>query len=211
MITFKELQEKWLGSSKHKAQGAEPLSNEEMHKIGNKLHDPQELSDIEKNHLSYYTGPGHLLVNDHLRGIRTFSDPDIHKDISQISNAIGKHSTKHDVHVWRSYHDIKDLGLKKGDIFHDKGFVSTSLRNNHSSHIHTHIMHIKVPKGSNAMYLNQEKTSSYPDEHEVLLQKGAKFKYHGAKTHEVPFPADMRNPTRTMTIHRMTYLGSEDS
>lgn len=142
---------------------------------------------------------------------------------SNLDSAIKKHTTDHPVHVWRGMSGITDndegpaqqlTKMKHGDTFHDKGYMSTSLLptvakgfskvyRNHPTEKHTvlmdeHLAHIKVPKGSRAIYLNQH-YKSLRHEHEVLLPRNSKFQYNGSTTHEHD------NGDRTI-IHHLTHI-----
>lgn len=208
MITYKELVEKWLGAYKHKLEGYHSLGDSDARKYGNSLHDPVELHPKEKTHLNNYSDVTYGQINSHLRhGTKPFGETT--QAIKHISNAINKHTTKKDIHVWRNFHDFNPDGIKKGDVYHDSGFVSTSIGNSHGQG-NNHTFHIKIPKGSKALYLNQHKVAAHPMENEVLLQKGARFKYHGSKEHTYKVSYDRANPTRSTTIHHMTYLGSDE-
>jgi len=76
--------------------------------------------------------------------------------------------------------------IKQGMVVHDKGFVSTSTRENVAkefSELHGVILHIMAPKGAKALNIRQ--WSSHPGESEVLVPRGAKFRVDSVMTPKV--------------------------
>jgi hypothetical protein len=138
---------------------------------------------------------GYRAINGHLRGT-LHSDatlPSFHlknldknlldKHISNLDSAIAKHTTEHPIHLWRGFHrDARVQDLTPGDIFHDKGFVSTTTDPSYAKQMRHVVAHIKVPKGSKALAVNKYHFDN-DWEHEVLLPRNSKFRYEGYTDH----------------------------
>ena len=180
----KQLVEKYIGNSKDTQ---ETLPGTPLHSV-----DKSNISDQEHNALKDYIECCN--INYHHRGIlppnmdskaiseykdraKQHSD----RNTPHLDSIIGKHKLDNDTHFWRGI-DYNPR-LKKGDILHDKGYVSTSLNPRISRVFGTdHIMHIKAPKGSSAIQVNTvlgEHSRNY--EHEVILPRNSKFRYEGSK------------------------------
>ena len=85
--------------------------------------------------------------------------------------------------------------LKVGEVFADKGFVSTSTDWTTGSDFQSYgsldhkMMQIRVPKGSKALAINGLLKEG-PSEHEVILPRGSKFKVVEKKTITLPHRGD---------------------
>jgi hypothetical protein len=175
-----------------------------------RLHKKPELTPDEKNSIDHYTKAGYVNMNKFHRGeeLHDFGPAPMwaeHSDLDKIEersahldSAIAKHTTNVPIHVWRGIDDdaVKKLKLGKNKIIHDPGYVSTSVSQNIAStsfknpvRDQHHIMSIRVPKGSKAVYMNQHSKRNV-DEHEVLLPRGSKFRYsHTTEhTHKYGYP-----------------------
>ena len=147
------------------------------------IHDKVSVPENELKSLDYYGGQGHININHHLRNdIEDLRTQGFSKNLNSL---ISKHITEHPIHVWRGV-DSNKLNLnnmKSGDVFHDKGFVSTSLNPNVAKGLISnlketkHLMHIEVPKGSKAV--SRSLYFPHSSEDEVLLPSGSKFRYNG--------------------------------
>jgi hypothetical protein len=206
MKTFKELVEK---TEEHELGFPDSsilitrnfINHKELLNHGNKLHKAKKLNQRETAVVDEYTGGLYRNLNAHHRGNEELSPrhgnydtiPDyLNKKTEHLDSAIAKHKTEHPIHVWRGIkHKIE---ANPGDTFHDKGFVSTSINpivtdsfggSANEFHGGTHVLHIKIPKGSKALYPNK-----YPDtnpnsgEHEVILPRNSKFRYEGSEEHK---------------------------
>lgn len=166
---------------------------DELNKIHKSLHDSPGLSDHEENALYSYTDHGYDYINRRLRARKDNSEW-VHDETPHLDSAIAKHTTKHNTHVYRII-DTEDPSIlgnrKKGEIYHDKGFVSTSIDGGNTvvspgsrdAAKQFHVAKIKVPKGSKALSLPHYGASEHPKEHEVLLPRDSKFKYSHSETH----------------------------
>lgn len=137
---------------------------------------------------------GYELINNHNRHSNLHGETKeiVENHIKNIDSAIAKHTTDHHIHVWRGIGDNILHNVKKGDIVHDKGFVSTSVDPDHArSFGNTGVgvyAHINIPKGSKALSVNKypkvrnhndDRGISAPNENEVILPRGSKFRYEG--------------------------------
>jgi hypothetical protein len=204
MKSFRQLlenNEKWIGTDKHNVSTTSEDIKEFPH-----IHKPVELSTDEKMALKSYAGSKHEPINRLLRGM-----PQLHEhdkiyaenyapvDIKDLKSALSRHTTEHHAHVWRGISNkgatSLDLhNMEPGTILHDKGFVSTSLAPVVARDFSgNHVFHIKLPKGSKALYRNHYNFAS--GEHEVILPPDSKFRYLGKE--EMP---------SGRVIHRMEHI-----
>jgi hypothetical protein len=203
MIKFKELTEKYIGNAteKNKKDLEVPL-----HPVNH-----LDISEYEKKALRGYVDCCN--INFHHRGTlpqgtEKQSEHMIadykkrakeHSDFAtpHLDNLLRKHKIEHDVHLWRGI--SFEPQYKKGDIFHDKGYTSTSTHPGKADSfgLGDHLFHIKVPKGSNAIDVNSILGKHPRDyEKEVLLPRNSKFRYNGLKTNNIG-----------QKIHHLTYIG----
>lgn len=219
MKTFKQLleqsKETWIGTTDHK-ENNHLVSHDDRAKTyanhGPLIHDKQEITPEEINASQRYGFGGYEAINKHHRGIPfekneygtpEEQDPATAPRLSKhLDSIISKHTIKNNLHVWRGIDDKAKEKLKLGvhSIIHDKGYVSTSLDPRVSQGEGSHIMHIKVPKGSKGLHLNSyPEIHSFPEEHEVLLPRGSRFKYEGNEK-------GYNHKGHQITIHHLTHI-----
>jgi hypothetical protein len=146
-------------------------------------------------------------IDRNLKDFKEYHIPNIDKTISH-------HTTEHPATVWRGINP-ENIKTKEGTVLSDKGFTSTTLHPAIAikfgreslpmgNRDNIHIAKINLPKGSKAVYLNQNNLSSNKREHEVLLPRNSKFRYEGSSTHPHP-----NNDYETVTVHHLTHLPEE--
>ena len=143
--------------------------------------------------IKYYTGYNHEWINDHLRNTKTkyFTEITLKhttKRISVLKEELKKFKTKTNLVVVRRINNsflkevyLKGRKLKKNIILQDLGFLSTSInlfyrkdyQGNYSRLEDETIIIIKIPQGTNALYLEP---ISEKEEFELLLNHGAKMR-----------------------------------
>ena len=140
-----------------------------------------KLTDEERRAVQTYTGSAYESMNKYLRGQSGYTGYE--QEIKDCAKALSKASLPKDTYVTRGsdYNMLDALGVKYsaddkskiiGQVVTDKGFTSTSIDPN--SGFDKDIQYvIKVPKGSQAMYVSS--ISAYSSEQELLINKGAKF------------------------------------
>ena len=233
-------EEHWLGTS-NPERLYKDHSDDQMHSSGaynklredkSKLHNRVELTKGETNSIDHYTGSLHKNLNRYHRGqpLKEYGEGDSERDFwhipeylnmktERLDSAIGKHTTEHPSHVWRGVSaDVMDK-LKPGDTFHDKGYVSTSMRPRTAEgftkgtgpeHRIRHMMHIKLPVGTKAISPDNYPETSPMMEHEVILPRNSKFRYEGSSIHQAP---DSSNGYKgnIYHVHHLTHIpeGSE--
>lgn len=139
------------------------------------------ISDKEAGGVNVYTSNAYSDMNSYLRG---FSKSTYYKDeIKNCTNALKKASLPEETIVRRGsgYNMLKELGINisesnkdkmVGAIVTEKGFLSTSPDPNGGFSNSIEYV-IKVPKGSQAMYVAP--ISEYRSEKELLINRGGKF------------------------------------
>ena len=163
-----------------------------------------EVKGLEKKslNLEYYTGTGFEEVNNYLRDNSTDVDSDLDNSIELLDNTIDNvPPIFKDKNLYRvSSRDLFN-NLEEGDIFFDKGFMSTTLINltkspdarahfslidgNVSDDIVMQIRPSKTSSGKgvhvNGYFLLNARTylSDKPEESEVLLPRKTKLKFLG--------------------------------
>ena len=139
------------------------------------------ISSVERNGVEVYTGSAYTDMNKYLRGQR--SSTSYAKEIKQATAALKKASLPEEVIVRRGsdYNMLKELGVDiseankdklVGAIVTDKGFVSTSPASGGGFSGDIEYV-IKVPKGSQAMYVDT--ISRHRGEEELLINRGGKY------------------------------------
>lgn len=96
-------------------------------------------------------------------------------DTELLDDAISVSRLKDEVTVYRGFSTRVFDDLKPGAILEDRGYVSTSYDKRMAQEFAlTRLVTIHLPKGANALPISQY--SQFPDEMEVLLPRGSKFK-----------------------------------
>lgn len=143
----------------------------------------------EKSGVKQYSGDAYIDMNDSLRGIggdyMEFTREEINKYIDGCTKALEKASLPEDTIVRRAsgYNMLEELNINitesnknklVGGIIEDKGFTSTSPdpRGGFSNYEKIEYI-IKVPKGSQAMYIAP--ISMHKGEKELLINRGSKY------------------------------------
>lgn len=143
----------------------------------------------EKSGVKQYSGNAYIDMNNSLRGIggdyMEFTREEINKYIDGCTKALEKASLPEDIIVRRAsgYNMLEELNINItesnknkliGGIVEDKGFTSTSPDPSGGFDNYEKIEYIiKVPKGSQAMYI--EPISMYKGEKELLINRGSKY------------------------------------
>ena len=237
---LKESEENHLGIEDHTFNGkiidSEPWEkhfNNKPSLLDREIHSLRVYSGSTDNDiLNDSKGTGYRSINEHLRGDHkeeTERESGINYHVKNIDSALNKHKTEKHAIVWRGLaglrneHTVPNIlnSMKPGDIFHDKGYVSTTANpynandfsriyhKNDAGHIKAeyHMAKIKVPKGSKAVYLNSHNRGlgiSYEDE--VMFPRNSHFRYEGKSVHKIGnLGGDEYH------IHHLTHLGSEES
>lgn len=116
-----------------------------------------------------------------------------HENHDHLEHVTGGHPTSRDHHVWRGVGKPSIMHhLKKGDVFQDHGFVSTSHKRSiadhfaksHAGHedktVHRYMARIHLPKGTKAHSIRNGEFH----EHEMLVHPSTKFHVMGHSKHE---------------------------
>jgi len=141
-----------------------------------------KLTDQQRWAIGNYQGSGFRQMNRFLRDGTAVEDltPQLRswlvRDVDEMTSALEKSSLKTELTAFR--HGDLPEGLKVGDTFVDRGFVSTSVRATGYDH-----MEIRIPAGFHAA----ANPASFLGDNlgEVIIQRGSTFKvvaYDGQKT-----------------------------
>ncbi|WP_322741143.1 ADP-ribosyltransferase, partial [Streptomyces hygroscopicus] len=144
------------------------------------------LDPSAKRALHEYTGdsfPSYRDMNGYLRGLKDYvvPQPEVLHAIAEMDRVLSTRPVPDDVMVVRGT-GLDHLRLDspmdmEGQTFPDEGYFSTSLGNHPVPSFagKEAILHLRVPKGTPALWL--EKVSKYDvDERELLLARGSAFK-----------------------------------
>jgi hypothetical protein len=139
------------------------------------------LTNEEMSVLNDYKVSGYIKINKLLRQTGEYPEEikkEIETKIKKIDSAMQKASTSSEVTAYRVVSNSHTKNLNEGDIFEDKGFVSTSVDKRILKAAFDESMSsitIFVPKGTKALPLKGS-SFSHSEESELLLNRGTKFK-----------------------------------
>jgi hypothetical protein len=142
----------------------------------------ENLTKEERREVTFYTDDGYRTINDRLRrGL-----PSVRSEL--IDSAIAKSVLDKDVVVYRGVADTDFLdsldALKVGDEVVDRAYVSTSGNFLHAamtSGVGRPVMEVRVPAGSNALYVESFSANTGIGEEEYLLPRGTTLRYTGQR------------------------------
>ena len=152
-----------------------------------------DLTPTQADVLKEYTSAGYILVNDELRtpGGRSPSQmaraAEMTANLDSVFDSPKARFQSNGV-VYRGadgpiFDALRAGTLRKGDVYEDKAFVSTSidalLAAQFSSRVlgEKTLLRIRVKKGQRGLHV--ESVSGHRDERETLLPRGAKFRVRG--------------------------------
>lgn len=139
--------------------------------------------------LKYYTGTDYFPINNYLRGVTN----DLSEKNSITINSLDKFIEKAPKIEFESYRGMsiqKDkfneyLSLKKGEIFVDKGYISTSyvkdIANEFRGSDDTYFIEMNI-KGKNGVLIKS--FSNKPDECEIIFGRRSKFEIENIDINE---------------------------
>lgn len=136
----------------------------------------------ERQVVQKYTGSWADSINGKLRGNSSLGYDE--HSVEVMDRALAKGSVPEDFLVHRGFDYSKmEQAMEKGtltpgSVFHDKGFVSTSV-NSQSAFRGNIRIRARVPQGSQGAYVNH--ISGHPNELEFILPRGSSFRINGYK------------------------------
>lgn len=171
-----------------KAEARRISSDEAAEKYAEDDYKRYTLSPDEKHAMKEYTGTTYEPINNSLRN--GGDGGTYKKEVDALTDAINKTSVREAVVSYRGMSDgaanalLKQAGASNfdelvGRVISDKGFVSTTLSENTAREFGRYIFETTLPKGSKALMPNGDSYS--PWEHEVILQRGARFNITGTR------------------------------
>ena len=164
----------------------------------------RKLSPEHHNSVAVYKGPMYKAINHPLRHNGEqhkhehyrLADEEHKKHVERLDHVTGNHKTTKAMHVYRGFDGHNIHHLDKGDVLHDKGYTSTTVKHNrtntfsswdtakHDGKEKRVVAKIHVPKGTKGYYLdNEAHTHGSMAEKEFLLHRGTHFKVLG-HTHD---------------------------
>lgn len=133
----------------------------------------------EDEAIRHYSGSRYEAINGYLRGMEE-EQPTVRESIEALDSVLKKGSIPEDTIVYRGMDPGLLEGLKAGDSFKDKGYVSTSLSEKAASEFGwmESPAEIRVPKGFNGGYVDmiQRMSPTQRREYELLLPRGTSFR-----------------------------------
>lgn len=173
-------------SGYNKTEWYDSLRTNNLHKMREWSNDwLQKITEEEQHAVRVYTGDSYKLMNAYLRGQKTADEVGerIINSIDMCASALEKASTTRDMIVRRGddYNMLEELGVDfskanleniKGSPLTAKAFFSASPdpRGGFDKSIE---YIVKVPKGSQAMYVDS--ISTYEGEKELLINRGGRY------------------------------------
>jgi len=135
------------------------------------------LEPHERDAIKEYTGSSFWDINKTVLG-QIEGQPSIEEHIANLDSALSKATLPEDMELWRGvrssvWNQVQDL--QPGDIWEHVPYASTSTSQSAASGFTIGPkLKIAAAKGTPGLYLAP--ISQHPDEHEVLLPRGMKFK-----------------------------------
>jgi hypothetical protein len=174
--------------------------------------DTSHIKRNEKNAISRWTQnspTGYKEINSHLRNGN--GDKETREITGHLENAVRGHSIPHDTWGYRGVHSVhaKNLDkLKSGDVFHNKGFASTTLDPNKATHFARgeHMLAVHIPKGTNALYVSHPNLNSWTSEREMVLAPSTHYKYSHSENIEAPeyhYSGSPTGKTKKIKLHHV--------
>lgn len=127
-----------------------------------------------------YTGHSYSSINETLRNKGDLREFGFVKDTVETLDKVFAHKSariKKETIVYRGYTSKIVNNLEPGDIFEDRGYMSTTSEEHKAeswAHSGGAVMHILLPEGANA--ISARPYSQYTSEHEILINRGAKIR-----------------------------------
>lgn len=115
----------------------------------------------------------YIRMNSMLRGDIP-EDEGLRGHAERISSALKKNKLKHDIICYRSTDHNPVEGLKPGDVYEPRQFLSSSVTKKGALQSGKYQMVIRTPKGSSGAYI--EGLSKYPKQREYLHDYGCKYR-----------------------------------
>jgi hypothetical protein len=170
-----------LKEAKNAAAGKD-LSDKEYRDWQNKETDSAHLSIDERAAMTTYSGSHYSDINSALRAGKRPSDW-LGGVADRLDFAIAKGRAPRDLVVYRGMtSNEQTVGLKKGSVFRDKAFMSTSASPKVASGFSYNggvVFHIKIPKG--AISIPMTKNGHYEQEREILLPRGTSLRVNSVR------------------------------
>lgn len=128
-----------------------------------------DLSYQERAAWHRYTSSGYIDMNNYLRK-GTYLDDAGKMAIKDVARSM--QTVEHQITVFRGSPYPPISHFKVGNLWHDKGFMSTAVNPGSAWGGVKYV--VTLPKGSRGMYIG--KKSSHPHENEFLIDKGTEFR-----------------------------------
>lgn len=135
------------------------------------------VASLDCESLTAYTSSDYMIINQSLRGQGNFVSEEQRYIDSKVSGL--DKSFKNAPTVPENLVVYREMGsgiiddLKPGDMFQDKGFVSTTIKSTLNWGGGTKL-EVRVPKGTKGIYVAP--ISEFKSEKELLLNRGTKFR-----------------------------------
>ncbi len=149
----------------------------------NLIYDSGNISEEQRKAIKEYTTGygygGSEMVNGYLNNKRELSDGAkvlVREKIGQLDKTINQ-ETKNSFYIYRGV-EIKGEDLQVGKVLENKGYTSASIYKYDASNFsgaRGTTLKLLVKKGTKALYIG-ENTSSYRNEHEILIERGKSIK-----------------------------------
>jgi hypothetical protein len=199
----------YIGTSPEDFKQGRVVPDHQLHSHAQTLNDTSKISSDQKRAISSWTSPpGYKQINGSLR-----SGGDT-TQANHLSAAVSNNTLPSAAWGYRGLHGIhaeKFRNLKPGDTFHSKGFVSTTLDPNRSTHFSKgeDVLAVHVPKGSKGLYVSDPKLNSWQDERELLLPHGTHFRYKHSEQISVPehhYSGEKTGRMSNITMHHVEMI-----
>lgn len=178
--------------------------------------DVSHIHDEHRDAISTWTSPsGYKAINNRLKtgdsGSNDYDNHEADQHIKYLTAAVRNHKLPNSTYAYRGTQRGTSAQLnaaKPGDVIHSKGFSSATLDPQRATHFakSKDIMAIHAPAGSRGLYVSHPKLNSHTEEREMLFSHGAKFKYHGSESFDVPEHHYSGKPTGKINNYKIHHV-----
>ena len=143
--------------------------------VGKFTDDEEGSGIIQRRTLDDYIENTHWHINSYLRR-KDWKGSNMEHEVIALDSLMETNIVPENIVVYRGVDMDFAKTLKPGRVFVDKGFVSTSLREETILNASfDSILTIRVPKGTLAFYVGP-RSGNHPNEYELLLARGLTYK-----------------------------------
>ena len=171
---------------------------------------------ISMGYLQFYTLQGSSLMNDYLRNLTNYNNKNLYLEeliVPMWSLVLSSPEFDTDVILYRFIDDDSYIqNLKVGDIFIEKGFMSTTRDSFYKSDTYQFglvLIKINIDKNISGVALCLETISHFPEEQEIIFPPNSKFELIKKDNNVVYFHTDIKFSSKIKTKYEFKWIENE--